>query len=123
MSDAQRLYEQHDELDEQLSTLRTLFAESADEFGTWDTEENALEERLDATRKGLDVTHDIINDLEQLELDERDPRQKGAEPDPKPKTDLVEKATGRLAELKEDLEALEKDVQDWIKLYRESEND
>lgn len=40
MSDAHSLYEQHDDFEDRVSTLRTHFNADVEEFGSWDAEEN-----------------------------------------------------------------------------------
>jgi len=68
------LYERHDELDNRLKGLRADFDELCAEYGSWDAEEQMIKEALGAVEAQLSRLHDLINQLEQIEIDQQQDR-------------------------------------------------
>lgn len=113
MSDAHNLYEQHDDLQDRASALRTQFNADAEEFGGWDAEEDEIDGRLNGVEEDLKRLHDCINEVEQLEIDRSNSEEQQKDDSSEQINDLTEKAQSQIAELDKGISILEKDIDDW----------
>lgn len=113
MSDADNLYDQHDNLEERASALRAQFNADAKEFGGWDAEEDEIDTRLNGIGERLKRLHDHINDIEQIEIDRLNSVEQEEAKSLEHAKDLIVRAQRQIAELDEDIGILGKDIDDW----------
>lgn len=113
MSDTQRLYAQHDELEERVRVLREDFEADAQEFGGWDAEEDAIDKWLASIERRLEEVHDLIQDLDQDEIDRAKPDSEPKGHDPEQSKKLIARIERELADVEDDLKELDEALAAW----------
>lgn len=113
MSGAQKLYEQHDDLEDLASALRTQFNADAKEFGSWDAEEDEIDRRLNRIEEGLKRLHGCINEVEQIEIDRSSLEEQQQDDGREQINELTAKAKNKIVEIDQGIKILENDINDW----------
>lgn len=109
MPNSDDLYERHDELESRLDRLRAEFDELCAKYGTWDAEEQRIEEALDAVEAELRRLHDLINQLEQIEIDQQQDRPTTVE---KSRDQLIAEIEALIADIEHSLNMIEKLIEE-----------
>ena len=116
MSDAQRFYGQHDDLEDREEALRADFMADVERFGGWEADENEIEQRLNGFEARHKRLHNIVNDLEQIEIDRSDGEKKQSDDDRSKELSAV--IQRELDDIRGDLNRLEKDIDAWRDNYQ-----
>ena len=113
MSNAQKFYEQLDGFETRADTLRTEFKADVDRFGSWDAEENDIDERFDGIEYCHKQIYGRIEELENIELNLANSEQGQKDDDLEQAKKLIREIDVDFSDTEDDLNSLEKGIGAW----------